>query len=56
MQHHFHLRYFEGRENCSFMLCLLVKTYLRINNQLITAQPQQDWGWNFDIVQLEVKS
>ena len=25
--------------------------YLRIENQLITAQPRQDCGWNFDIVQ-----
>ena len=25
-------------------------------NQLITAQPQQDWGWNFDVFQWEVKS
>ena len=23
--------------------------YVRIKNQLITAQPQEDWGWNFDI-------
>ena len=22
--------------------------YLRIKNQLVTAQPEQDWGWTFD--------
>ena len=25
--------------------------YVRIKNQWITAQPQQDWGWNFDLFQ-----
>ena len=32
-------RYFEESESLSFILCLLVKTYLRIRNQLIPAQP-----------------
>ena len=25
--------------------------YVKIKNQLITVQPYQDWGWNFDIFQ-----
>ena len=30
--------------------------YSRIKNQFNTAQTQQDWSWNFDIFQQEVKS
>ena len=30
--------------------------YLRIKDQLITAQPYRDWGWKFDMLQQEVKS
>ena len=49
---YFSLRYFEGSERFSSILCLQLKIrYLRIKNQLITAQPYKDWGWNFDIFQ-----
>ena len=35
----FNLRHFKASESFFFILCLLVKTYLRIINQFITAQP-----------------
>ena len=30
--------------------------YLRIKNQVIIAQPQQDWGWNINISEQGNKS
>ena len=51
-----YLLYFEGSEFLFNTMSASEHRYLRIKKPLMTAQPQQDWGWNFDSFQWEVKS